>query len=83
MVISSPIFILVNPASAMPLPTISASPSAPSTISQSGKDGDFTTQAALSSLTARPTNNIVCGRRRSRRRGDSIEDGQYHKIGSI
>ena len=61
-VMSSPIFILVNPASAktsMPLPTISASPSAPSTISQSGKDGDFTTQAALSSLTARPTNNIV------------------------
>jgi hypothetical protein len=48
MVISSPIFILVNPALAktsMPLPTVSASPSTPSTIIQSGKDGDFTTQA--------------------------------------
>lgn len=55
---------MVNPALAKgptstPLPTISTTPSAPSTIGQDGSDGDFTTQAALSSLTARLTNNIV------------------------
>ncbi len=69
MVISSPTFILVNPvvlaktdsetSSSSPMPTISTIPTAPSTIGQDGKDGDFTTQAALGSLTARPTNNIV------------------------
>jgi hypothetical protein len=60
MVISSPVFMLVNPATAAaPAPSLStdSSPSAPSTIGQDGSD--FTTQAALSSLTARPTNNIV------------------------
>ena len=45
--------------SSSPLPTISTVPSAPSTISQEGKDGDFTTQAAIGSLSARPTNDIV------------------------
>jgi hypothetical protein len=45
--------------STSPLPIISTIPTAPSTIGQAGKDGDFTTQAALSSLSARPTNNIV------------------------
>jgi hypothetical protein len=65
MVVSSPI-IIFNPAiaatpsaSSQPLPTISTIPSAPSTIGQDGKEGDFTAQAALSSLSARPTNNIV------------------------
>ena len=53
MVISSPVVMLVNPSSLIAAP----SPSAPSTIGQDGSD--FTTQAALSSLTARPTNNIV------------------------
>src|SRR5919106_4977114 len=58
LVISSPIFMLVNPASAAsPSYSTDGSPSAPSTIGQDGSD--FTTQAALSSLTARPTNNIV------------------------
>jgi hypothetical protein len=57
MVISSPVVMLVNPASAAPSSSIDASPSSPSTISQDGSD--FTTQAALSSLSARPTNNIV------------------------
>jgi hypothetical protein len=60
MVISSPIFMLMNPASAAgssPSYSTDGSPSAPSTIGQDGSD--FTTQAALSSLTARPTNNIV------------------------
>src|SRR5919106_2831182 len=59
MVISSPIFMLMNPASAAASPSYSTdgSPSAPSTIGQDGSD--FTTQATLSSLTARPTNNIV------------------------
>src|ERR687892_171926 len=59
MVISSPIVMIVNPAFAA-----KSSPSsddgntlAPSTIGQDG--GDFTAQAPLSSLTARPTNNIV------------------------
>jgi hypothetical protein len=65
MVVSSPIIIFnaalatTPSASSQPLPTISTIPSAPSTIGQDGKEGDFTTQAALSSLTARPTNNIV------------------------
>jgi hypothetical protein len=63
MVISSPVVVFINPilhaASAAPLPTISTTPSAPSTIGQDGKDGDFTTQAALSSVTAKQTNNIV------------------------
>ncbi len=64
MVISSPTVMLVNPvlakpSTSTPLPTISTTPSAPSTIGQDEKKGDFTTQAALSSLTARPTNNIV------------------------
>jgi hypothetical protein len=58
MVVSSPIIILVNPVSAAaPSYSTDVSPSAPSTIGQDGSD--FTTQAALSSLTARPTNNIV------------------------
>jgi hypothetical protein len=49
----------MNPASAAASPSYSTdgSPSAPSTIGQDGSD--FTTQATLSSLTARPTNNIV------------------------
>ncbi len=51
MVISSPIVMLTNPA------LIAAPLSAPSTIGQDGSD--FTTQATISSLTARPTNNIV------------------------
>jgi hypothetical protein len=50
-VVSSPI-IIFNPALAVtasptPLPTVSTIPSAPSTIGQDGKEGDFTTQAAL------------------------------------
>jgi hypothetical protein len=57
MVISSPIIMLVNPASAVSSFSTDGDPSTPSTISQDGSD--FTTQAALSSLTARPTNNIV------------------------
>jgi hypothetical protein len=57
MVISSPIVTLGNPVSAVPSLSTDGSPSAPSTIGQDGSD--FTTQAALSSLTARPTNNIV------------------------
>jgi hypothetical protein len=58
-VVSSPIFMLVNPGllaasqSTNPTNTITS----PSTIGQDGSD--FTTQAALSSLSARPTNNIV------------------------
>jgi hypothetical protein len=59
MVMSSPIVMLINPAltAAMSSPLSSyGNPLAPSTI---GQDGDFTTQAAISSLTARPTNNIV------------------------
>ena len=64
MVISTPTLITYNPvlattSSSTPLPTISTTPSAPSTIGQAGNDGDFTTQAALGSLTARPTNNMV------------------------
>src|SRR5918996_1634311 len=54
MVISLPIVTLGNPVSAVPT---DGSPSAPSTIGQDGSD--FNIQAALSSLTARPTNNIV------------------------
>ena len=53
-VISSPIYTLVNPAAlaktdlvpSSPLPSVSTIPSAPSTIGQNGKDGDFTTQAS-------------------------------------
>ena len=57
MVVSSPIFILVNPASAAaPSFSTDGSTSGPSTIGQDGSD--FTIQA-LSSLSARPTNNIV------------------------
>ena len=41
------------------MPTVSTIPSAPSTIGQDGKEGDFSTQAALSSVSARQTNNIV------------------------
>jgi hypothetical protein len=63
MVISSPSIIidsaLATASSAIPLPIINTIPSAPSTISQDGRGGDFTTQGALSSLSARPTNNIV------------------------
>ncbi len=50
---------MATTASVEPLPTINTIPSAPSTIGQDGKEGDFTTQGALSSVTARPTNNIV------------------------
>jgi hypothetical protein len=57
MVISSQILILANPASAISSSSTDNSILGPSTISQDGSD--FTTQAALSSLTARPTNNIV------------------------
>jgi hypothetical protein len=57
MVISSPIVMFINPVLASPSPSDDGSNSAPSTISQDGSD--FTTQAALSSLSARPTNNIV------------------------
>ncbi len=46
---------LVNPVSAAS--TTDGSTSVPSTISQDGSD--FSTQAAISSLSARPTNNIV------------------------
>ncbi len=57
MVVSSPIFILVNPASAAASSfSTDSSTSGPSTIGQDGSD--FTIQA-LSSLSARPTNNIV------------------------
>ena len=61
-VVSSPLAVVINPALAItaspsPLPTMSTIQSAPSTIGQDGSD--FTTQAALSSLTAGPTNNIV------------------------
>jgi hypothetical protein len=47
----------VNPVLGSASPSDDGSNSAPSSISQDGSD--FTTQAALSSLTARPTNNIV------------------------
>jgi hypothetical protein len=61
MIVSSPIFILTNMVLATPsAPTSAPSstiPSSPSTISQDGSD--FTTQAAIGALTARPTNNIV------------------------
>jgi hypothetical protein len=57
MVISSPIVMFINPVLVSALPSDDGSTSAPSTIGQDGSD--FTTQAALSSLTARPTNNIV------------------------
>jgi hypothetical protein len=60
-VISSPIVMLGNPTLVAAQPSGAAaddySAIAPSTIGQDG--GDFTTQATLSSLTARPTNNIV------------------------
>ena len=60
MIISSPMVMLVNPTLAKAaLPTISTIPSAPSTIGQAGKDGDFTTQAALTGVSARQTNKIV------------------------
>jgi hypothetical protein len=68
LVLSSTILSFVSPVvsksdssslSSTPLPTISTVPIAPSTISQDGKDGDFTTQAAVGSLTARLTNNIA------------------------
>ncbi len=64
LVIFSPIVMLVNPvlgaaSSSSPLPAANTIPSAPSTIGQDGKDGDFTTQAALGSVSARPTNDIV------------------------
>jgi hypothetical protein len=58
MVISSPVVMLANPAlAAKSSPYDDGNTLAPSTINQDGSD--FTTQAALSSLTARPTNNIV------------------------
>ena len=57
-VMSSPIFMLANPASSTGASPYSTDGNTlPSTLSQDGSD--FTTQAALSSLTARPTNNIV------------------------
>jgi hypothetical protein len=63
LVISSPIVMFINPTlpnvSGAPLPTISTILSAPSTISQGGQDGDFTTQAALSLTRATQTSNIV------------------------
>lgn len=58
MVISSPIIILSNPVSAAALSySTDGNPSAPSTIGQDGSD--FTTQAPLSGVSARQTNNIV------------------------
>jgi hypothetical protein len=64
MVISSPVFMLANPhqVSAAPLPTVNSIPSAPSTIGQTGKDGDFSTQAALSLTRASQTNNFVASK---------------------
>ena len=65
MVITSSIVLLVNPSLAKTastpstLPTISTIPSAPSTIGQDASDSDFTTQAALTGVSARQTNNIV------------------------
>jgi hypothetical protein len=63
MVISSPTVMLVSPVVAktsnVALPTISTTPSAPSTISQSGKDGEFTTQAALGLTRATQTDNLA------------------------
>jgi hypothetical protein len=66
MVISSPVVMLVNPvlpataaAPASPLPTINSIPSAPSTIGQDGKEGDFTTQAALQIPRAFQSTDIV------------------------
>jgi hypothetical protein len=65
-VVSSPVVTLVViPAlaqpttSSIPLPSISTTPSAPSTIGQAGKEGDFTTQAALSLTRATQTDNLV------------------------
>jgi hypothetical protein len=55
MIVSSPFAMLVNPALIAASPDVSTS--APSTISQDGSD--FTTQAALSGVWARQTNNIV------------------------
>jgi hypothetical protein len=57
MVMSSPIVMLVNPALIAAPYSTDGNTLAPSTIGQGGSD--FTTQAALSSLSARPTNNIV------------------------
>ncbi|MGH9984131.1 MAG: hypothetical protein ACRD8W_09260 [Nitrososphaeraceae archaeon] len=57
-VISSPIVMFINPMSVTASPlSADGSTSAPSTISQDGSD--FTTQAALSGVWARQTNNIV------------------------
>jgi hypothetical protein len=56
LVISSPIVMLVNPGLQAASDPSDPTKSAPSTI---GQGGDFTTQAALSSLSARPSNNIV------------------------
>jgi hypothetical protein len=66
-VVSSPTVImadlvLATTSASMPLPTISTTPSAPSTIGQSGNDGDFTTQAALSLTRASQTNNLVASK---------------------
>ena len=49
--------IVAEAKSSKPLPTINTIPSAPSTIDQDGSD--FTTQAALTGVSARQTNNIV------------------------
>ena len=54
MVASSPVLMFVIPSEVIMAMAMEVSPS---TIGQDGSD--FTTQAALSSLTARPTNNIV------------------------
>jgi hypothetical protein len=81
MIISSPIFMLANPqVSAAPLPTISTIPSAPSSIGQNGKDGDFTTQAALSSVTVKPSNNIVNTRAFYDITFTTASSGSIHKI---
>jgi hypothetical protein len=66
-IVSSPVSTLVfNPVLAEPssttfstLPTISTIPSAPTTIGQAGKEGEFTTQAALSLTRSTQTSNVV------------------------
>lgn len=59
---SSPLVMLLNPTlveASSPKSTDPTSFSVPSTIVRNGGDSDFTTQAALSNVNARPSNNIV------------------------